>query len=166
MIELGYRNLEHQDFHALHPIVSDWHVVRQLGGWPYPSDPNFTRSRCQAYAGNGFVWGIFTDIGLIGTIGITNGGLGYMLDRRFWDQGVGTQIVADALAEGFGAYDFAQITASTWFDNPGSLRVLEKNGFIETHRITEHAKARDVPTPSIYHVLTRDTYNGLRDQAE
>lgn len=166
MIELGYRPLEHQDFHALHPIVSDWHVVRQLGGWPYPSDPDFTRSRCKAYEGNGFVWGIFTDIGLIGTLGVTSGELGYMLDKRFWDQGLGSRIVADAVTEAFANYDFDQITASTWFDNPGSARVLQKNGFEETHRGTEHAKARDVPTPAIYHALSRETYNALRDSAE
>ena len=166
MIELGYRPLEHQDFHALHPIASDWHVVRQMGSWPYPSDPDFTRSRCQPYEGVGFVWGIFTDIGLIGWVGVTGGTLGFMLDKRFWDQGVGTRIVADAVKEGFGAFDFEQITASTWFDNPGSLRVLEKNGFVETHRVVEHAQARDVPTPAIYHSLTRDAYNALREAAE
>ena len=166
MIELGYRPLAHQDFNALHPIASDWHVVRQMGNWPHPSDAAFTRARCQPYEGNGFVWGVFTDIGLIGWVGVTGGTLGYMLDRRFWDQGIGTRIIGDAVAEGFGTYDFDQITASTWFDNPGSARILEKHGFVETHRATEHAKARDVPTPAIYYALPRDTYNTLRDQAE
>ncbi|SEW11346.1 Protein N-acetyltransferase, RimJ/RimL family [Cognatiyoonia koreensis] len=166
MIELGYRNLEHQDFHALHPIVSDWHIVRQLGSWPFPSDPEFTRSRCLAYGGVGFVWGVFTDIGLIGTIGITEGELGYMLDKRFWDQGIGTRIVSHALTEAFKKYDWDQIHASAWFDNPASTRVLTKHGFIESHREIVHSKARDRPTPVIQHVLTREAYNALRDSSE
>lgn len=163
MIELGYRPLEHRDFNALHPIVSDWHVVRQLGSWPYPSAPDFTRSRCLPYGGHGFVWGVFTDIGLIGSVAITGGELGYMLDRRFWDQGIGTRIVADALSKAFDVYEFEQITASTWFDNAGSVRVLQKNGFVETHRAMEHAKARDRPTPAIHLALRRDAYNALRE---
>ncbi len=166
MIELGYRPLDYQDFDAIHHIASDWHVVRQMGSWPHPSDPEFTRSRCAPYAGHGFVWGVITDIGLIGWVGVTGGTLGFMLDRRFWDQGVGTRIVADALKEGFGTFDFDQITASTWFDNAGSIRVLEKNGFAETHRAVELAKARDVPTPAIYFAITRATHNALREASE
>lgn len=166
MIEIGYRSLEHQDYFPLHAMVSDLHVTRQLSSWPHPSDPALTRSRCAPYDGNGFVWGVFTDIGLIGTVGVTDGDLGYMLDRRYWDRGVGSRIVADALTEGFSTLGLGQITASAWFDNASSIRILEKHGFVETHRTIEIAMARDVPTPSISFVLTRDAYNVLRDQAE
>ena len=68
MADITYRTVRESDFDAMHRIVSHWDVVRQLGGWPWPPDPDFTRTRAQAYKGNGFVWAICDDDRLIGTM--------------------------------------------------------------------------------------------------
>ena len=37
MHNLSYRPMSSSDASALHKIASDWSVVRQLGGWPWPA---------------------------------------------------------------------------------------------------------------------------------
>ncbi len=78
MADISYRNIEERDFDDLLALVSEWEVVRQLGGWPWPPDEAFTLGRSKPYEGDGFVWAICDDGRLVGSIGVTDGSIGYM----------------------------------------------------------------------------------------
>lgn len=82
MVNLTYRDLGADDFEAMHCLATQWQVVRQLGGWPWPASPEFTKSRCKTYGGKGFVWGICLDGSLVGSVAVTGRELGCILLLR------------------------------------------------------------------------------------
>ncbi len=137
---LTYRNLMPHDAPALHKIVSQWDVVRQLGSWPWPADYDQTLARAVPYAGEGLVWGIFLHGALIGTLGITKGNLGYFIDPAHQRRGYAREAIAHAMAQS----GLAQIEAEVWEDNPASLALLHSLGFAETGRREQLSKARGI----------------------
>ena len=166
MPELTFRDLAADDFDALHGIALDWSVVRQLGGWPWPADAAFTRSRCRPFDGDGFVWAVCADGVLCGTLGVTRGDLGYMFAPRFHGQGIATRAAGRAITHAFATTERAALTGSTWHDNPASFRVLQKLGFRHWHTCYTHAKARNCPTLVHHHRLTRADWERLRSAAQ
>ena len=164
--DLSFRNVRADDFAALHAMMSDWSVVRQLGGWPWPADPEFTRSRCQPYEGDGFVRAICLQDRLIGTIGVTNGDLGYVLAPAYHGKGIMSRAAHHAVAEAFATTERDHLTGSAWFDNPASYRILRKLGFFHWQTRYIHAKARNRPT-LVHHLrLTRADWHRLSSAAQ
>lgn len=62
----------------------------------------------------------------------------YWLGRAFWGRGVATAALKGLLAE----VDARPVFARAASDNRGSVRVLEKCGFVEVGREVSHAEAR------------------------
>lgn len=62
----------------------------------------------------------------------------YWIDRRFWGRGIATAALRDFLK----IETIRPIRARVAFDNHGSRRVLEKNGFVRTGEATGFANAR------------------------
>jgi ribosomal-protein-alanine N-acetyltransferase len=56
--------------------------------------------------------------------------VGYMLLPTHWGQGISTEALAAVLREGFERYHFHSIEALVDPRNTGSIRVLERNGFV------------------------------------
>jgi RimJ/RimL family protein N-acetyltransferase len=139
---LTYRNLMPHDAPALHKIVSQWEVVRQLGSWPWPADYDRTLARAAPFAGEGLVWGIFLHSALIGMLGITKGGLGYFIDPAHQRRGYGREAVRFALEHAAQPY----VEAEVWQDNPASLGLLYSLGFSILHPMQQMSKARGVMT--------------------
>ena len=166
MADLSYRDLRPEDVDDVHAMASDWAVVRQLGSWPWPADKAFTLSRCQPYKGDGFVWGICDQDRVIGTLGVTRGTIGYNLHPAYHGQGIMSQVAGDAVAHAFATTSIDQIRGSTWYDNAGSARVLQKLGFVHWQTRFTHAKARNIPTLLHDHRLTRMTWQRLRTGAQ
>ena len=54
--------------------------------------------------------------------------LNYLLDRRFWGAGLGTEVAEACLRYGFARHDFGRIVAFARPENAASRRVLEKVG--------------------------------------
>jgi len=54
MYDLTYRDVDSDDFDVIHKMASDWNIVRQLGSWPWPPDPAYSKRRSEPYTGNGF----------------------------------------------------------------------------------------------------------------
>jgi ribosomal-protein-alanine N-acetyltransferase len=52
----------------------------------------------------------------------------YLLDRRFWGAGLGTEVAEACLRYGFGERGFKRIVAFARQENAASRRVLEKVG--------------------------------------
>jgi RimJ/RimL family protein N-acetyltransferase len=166
MVELTYRSLEPDDFENLSEVVSHWSVVRQLGGWPWPPDPAFTMGRTKPYDGEGFVWAICANNALCGTIGVTNGDLGYMLSPAQHGKGIMGQAARAAIDHAFASGDRDVLTGSTWHDNAASYRLLQSLGFQHWQSRYMHAKARARPT-MVYHLrLTRSDWDRLRTAAD
>ena len=60
--------------------------------------------------------------------------VGYWLGREFWGRGLATAALAELVAE----LDERPLHASVVTSNVGSIRVLEKCGFVEVERHAEH----------------------------
>ena len=166
MVEVTYRDIVQDDYADLHKVVSDWSVVRQLGGWPWPPDPDFTRTRSKPYKGDGFVWAICINDRLCGMIGVTNGDLGYALGTPHHGVGIMSQAARCAVAHAFDTTERDMLTGSTWFDNPVSYRLLQKLGFVHWQTRYIHAKARNRPTLVYNQRLTRTDWDRLRTTAQ
>jgi len=160
------RSLQPSDTDALHEIMSDWELVRQLGSWPWPPDRAFTASRCKPYDGNGFVWGIFACDELLGTMGVTEGDLGYCLKPSARGKGIASHLVRDAVDLAFKNPNLTRITASVWHDNHASSQLLEKLSFSQLGEQVQHSLARDEPTLCYKYLLTRTHWDGLRSRGE
>lgn len=152
---LTYRPLQATDAEALHRIVAHFAVTRQLGPkWPWPADLSFTVTRAQPSRAPGFVWGIFKDKALIGTVGVAAGELGYMLAPEVWGQGYASEACRTAIARAFAA-GLDRIGAGVWADNAASQHVLKKLGFeVSGHDIGTSA-ARPDPSPGLTLILQR-----------
>jgi ribosomal-protein-alanine N-acetyltransferase len=81
---------------------------------------------------------IATDAEAIGCIGLRLGDdvhrktaeMGYWLGEPFWGRGIMTEVVQEFIRWAFKAFDLQRIFAQPFADNTGSVRVLEKAGFI------------------------------------
>lgn len=162
---LTYRGLTVEDLHNLHELVSDWEVVRQLGGFPWPADLAFTATRARPYGGNGFVWGCWLNEAFIGTMAVTDGILGYSFAPAHWGQGYATEAGRLAVQTAFANPDLTALRADYWSDNAGSANVLHKLGFEVVAQTIEMSRARGVLTPSTETRLTRARYDALRTDA-
>lgn len=65
--------------------------------------------------------------------------VGYWVDRSVWGQGVAT----DALRLFLSTESIRPLFARVAFDNVGSIRVLQKNGFVEIERDKFFSQARN-----------------------
>ncbi|PID37003.1 MAG: GNAT family N-acetyltransferase [Rhodobacterales bacterium] len=143
---LTLRSLTPADFDALFALVSDYEVAKMTASWPHPADPELTRARCQPYAGTGFVFGAFAGPELVGVLGVTAEHdppeLGYMFARAHWGRGLASEACRAAVNHAFASFDWPEIAACVFDDNPASARVLEKLGFEATGPCTGSSAAR------------------------
>lgn len=135
---LTYRPMLAHDAPPLHRLVSQWQVTRQLGSFPWPADPDFSAMRAQPYQGIGFAWGIFLAGQFIGTVAITAGELGYMIDPVHHRCGYAHEAVTFAMDHA----NLPRIEAEVWDDNFASLSLLIKCGFAVEQPTTALSKAR------------------------
>ncbi len=143
MLNRRLRPFQAEDFAPFHCLVSDYEIVKMLGSWPYPAQPDFTRARMftpEARAGQVLV----IEIGgaFAGTISGVDGGIGYAVGRTFWGRGVATWAVGEMVARIFEGSEFDAVSACVWQDNPASERVLVKNGFKLAGQCEDICKAR------------------------
>ena len=161
---LSFRPLQAIDRDALHAIISHHSVTRQLGPkWPWPADPAFTLTRARPYHGRGFVWGLFRGGALIGTVGVTEGELGYGLHPDHHRQGLATEACQIALTRAFGPLGHDAVKAGVWADNAASLGLLAKLGFVVTGKHCGTSACRPDPAPGYDLVLTRTAWEARRD---
>ena len=165
MPALTYRNFRASDFEAMHAMVSHWEVVRNLGAWPWPPDPDFTRSRCRPFEGNGFAWAICENEELVGSISLTDDELGYMLRPEYHGRGIIQTAARQVLAFGFADPAREYVRALAWADNAISIHILEKLGFVLESETYDHAKARNAQTHSKTFHLTRAAWGAVNDGA-
>lgn len=131
------------DAPRLFEICGDAEVMKFLGtGKPYESieqAEEFLRWATAYQEENGFCrWAVTLKENreIIGSCGFARPHgteeieLGYLLARKFWRKGFGTEAAAACLSYGFEKLEFREIIALTDLENVASHRVLEKIGFV------------------------------------
>ena len=140
------RPLQPADAPALHNLVNDWAVVRNLAQLPFPyprelADEWIASTIERAAAGSGIhlaITGPEAGSELVGCIGLRldlkprSGNLGYWIGRRFWGHGVATEAVSRLSRWALANLDLDRLEASVITDNPASAAVLRRAGFRET----------------------------------
>lgn len=150
----------------MHEIASDFDVVRMTPSWPWHADRAFTESRCGIIAEEtGFVGAIWRGDRVIGGMGVIAGEMGYFLHREAWGKGYATEMAQAVIARAFDRYDWEEITAAAWVDNPASVRVLQKLGFENRPDSVEECAARGERVLARNFALTRVRYESLRNRA-
>ena len=162
MTKLTYHEFAPEDFDAMMALASDWDIVRQLGRWAWPADPEQVRFYCIPFDGDGLNWTIKENGVFAGRIGVTSGNLGYTLAKFAHGRGIATAASVFAITQAFDLLGLSEITGSTWVDNPASARVLQKLGFVHWQTHYQYARARRIPTIVHQHRLTRSAWDRLR----
>ncbi len=156
---LTHRPNTPSDLEAMHAIASDWDVVRNVSSWPWPADRVFTASRLDGVSVEaGIVGAVCLNGQVIGGMGIHDRGMGYIFGQAHWGQGYATEIGRILIDHCFARYDWDQITADVWADNPASLRVLTKLGFRTTGMATRPCAAQGKDVAAIDLALTRQDW--------
>jgi RimJ/RimL family protein N-acetyltransferase len=101
------------------------------------------------------LWAIEVDGEAAGGIGLVlmsdvervSAEIGYWLGEAFWGRGVVTEALRAVTAESFRRFDLMRVFALPFADNPASIRVLEKAGYVLEGRLVQSAikngKVRD-----------------------
>ena len=164
MPELTYRDLGPADIPALTDLAKHRSVAYQTGSWPYPHDPDLIARRCAPYPGCGFVHAICEDGRLIGSVGVTEGELGYMVHPEAAGRGVASTAARASIGRAFDRYDWPGIRADAWSDNGASNHILRKLGF--THWQTRYGRGRTRGVGLLYcYRLSRAEWERLRARA-
>ena len=164
------RPLRPDDAAALHRLVNDWAVVRNLTRLPFPyprelADEWIASTAKQIEEGTGFhlaITGPDEGAELLGCIGLRldltprTGNLGYWVGRRFWGHGVATEAVTRLARWALANLDLDLLVAQVAQDNPASCAVLRRAGFRETGRGEESFLARGGKHPVLKFEVTRD----------
>lgn len=137
---LRLRRWQDDDAPALQRHANDAEVERGLSQrFPHP----YTAADAQAFLSGAVVdlahaWAITLDGEAIGGIGLRPGEgeraigaeLGYWLGRAHWGQGLMTQVLTSFVPWAMREYGLQRMQASVLEFNAGSMRVLEKTGFV------------------------------------
>lgn len=164
------RPLQADDAAALHRLVNDWAVVRNLSKLPFPyprelADEWIRSTARQIEGGTGFhlaIAGQEDGSELVGCVGLRLdmtpgvGNLGYWVGRRFWGHGVASEAVTRLSRWALANLDLDRLEAHVAVDNPASAAVLRKGGFREVGRGEEGFLARGGKHPVIRFEATRD----------
>lgn len=93
------------------------------------------------------VWAIDVGGEAVGCVGLqlhedverVSAELGYWLGEAFWGRGITTEAVRAVTAQAFDAFSLTRVYALPFADNAGSIRVLEKAGFVLEGRMPRSA---------------------------
>lgn len=151
------------DVGAIVSIVGDWDVARRLARVPHPYGHADAAFFLEQIVPSEWVWAITLQGSdtLVGAIGLTpeedanTAELGYWLSPAHWGRGIATEAARSVVSYGFVTLGIPCITSGYFEENPGSGRVLEKLGFVETGRTQRPCLAAGNDLPSVEMRLAR-----------
>jgi len=132
------------DVDALSTLAGEFDIARMTGSFPHPFPPLSAEFRLmflkqQWRRGLAFPYAITLDGGeLIGMVDLFRKTtddtfeLGYWVGKPYWGQGFATEAVKALIQEARAKLNITHLDAGVFTDNPASLRVLEKIGFVIT----------------------------------
>jgi 8-oxo-dGTP diphosphatase len=151
------RPLVAEDAEALHRLVNDWEVTRNLAVVPFPyprelADEWIQSTRRSLAEGSGYQLAITGREGeheiMVGVVGLRVdaeqrcGRLGYWVGRRFWGHGVATEAAGRLARWALANLDLDRLEAGVITDNAASGAVLRRIGFRQTGEAIETFLAR------------------------
>jgi 8-oxo-dGTP diphosphatase len=169
------RPLVPEDAEALHRLVNDWEVTRNLAVVPFPyprelADQWILSTRSQLAQGAAYELAITgreeEHEVLVGVVGLRIdvearcGRLGYWVGRRFWGHGVATEAAGRLARWALANLNLDRLEAGVVTDNPASAAVLRRIGFRQTGEGTDHFMARGGESPVWLFTATRDDLFG------
>ena len=167
------RPLRPEDAPALHRLVNDWEVAKNLARVPFPyprelADEWIASTRGRLATGEGYdlaIVGRDEQDGevLIGCVGLRLdpgtprvAELGYWVGRRFWGHGVATEAAGRLLRWGLAHLDIDHVEANVLLDNHRSAAVLRRIGFQEAGEGVLEFLSRGGPMPVRRFVARRE----------
>ena len=105
---------------------------------------------------------------MIGAVGADNlepgldykGEVGYWLAKPYWGSGIMTEALGAFIEYAFDEFQLEKLVAHVFELNPGSTRVLEKNGFQLEGRLRKHyLKNGEMVDARVYGLLKEDLLN-------
>ena len=174
------RPLIPEDAEAMHRLVNDWEVTRNLATVPFPypralADEWILATRHELSNGNAYTLAITGREGehevLVGTVRLQIdakercGHLGYWVGRRFWGHGVATEAAGRVARWALANLNLERLEAGVVTDNPASAAVLRRIGFRQTGDATDHFAARGGDHPVWRFAATRDDIFGHAEAA-
>jgi 8-oxo-dGTP diphosphatase len=165
--EVTLRPLRAGDAAALHRLINDWDVAKNLSRVPFPyprdlADEWIATTHRLLAEGRAFHLAIERDGGLIGGIGLTlaedgaTAELGYWIGRPYWRQGAGLAAAARLSRWALANLGIGAVTAAALLDNAASRAVLARAGFRETGRGERRFESRGRDMPVALFELTRE----------
>jgi len=85
--------------------------------------------------------------------------LGYLFDPAVWGQGLASEAVAAVIARGFDVHRLPRVQADVDRRNLASIALLERLGFVETHRQARTWLVGDQWCDSVYFALAREAWD-------
>ncbi len=171
---LTLRDLRAADAPRIARYVGDIKVARMLAAVPLPyaeADAlEFIAGMREANAGGqGLGLAIAENhdrdalIGVISFIGtVASAEIGWWLGRPYWGRGFASEAAAALVRVAFLESRLQRLTAGAFFDNPASLHVQDKVGFIRTGESQRHNLARDGLVRHVDTEISRATFDALR----
>lgn len=161
---LELRPIERQDLDEIVEGLNDFAVVRYLARVPFPyrrrdAEDFLASVRISESAAADLTLVIVAEGLPIGCMGLARIGevneFGYWLRRTAWGKGYATEAARAFLAHCFGPLGQSRIVSGVFIDNPASLKVQKKLGFMETGMSSRLSLARGGQVAHIDTVLTR-----------
>lgn len=162
------RPLTAADAPALHRLINDWDVAKNLARVPFP----YPRELAEAWIatthrllaeGRAYHLAIAQGDTLIGGIGLTlaedgnTAELGYWIGRPHWRQGAAAAAATRLSRWALAQLPIRAVTAAVLRDNAPSRAVLERAGFRPTGEGERHFESRGRIMPVLLYSLTRES---------
>jgi 8-oxo-dGTP diphosphatase len=172
---LTLRPLTNADAEALHRLVNDFEVTRNLAvvPFPYPREladdwiastaRELTDGRAYQLAITGHDGGEEHLVGVVGVrvdVKVRIGRLGYWVGRRFWGHGVATEAAGRLARWALANLPVDRLAAEVATDNPASASVLRRIGFRQTGEALSQFRSRGGEHPVWQFEATRDDIFG------
>ncbi len=149
--------------------LNNWNVARMLGPVPFPYWPKDAEDWIAGLAEGpeSLVYSIHRER-LIGIVSVDNiddePRLGYWLGEPWHGQGFMTEAASALVAHAFDTRRIKTISSYVFADNPGSLRVQEKLGFVVTGARQAWSRSRQAQVPAWTMRLTRSAFANATDE--
>ncbi|WP_342075923.1 GNAT family N-acetyltransferase [Yoonia sp. SS1-5] len=148
-----------EDLDRMFAVYSDPHAMRYWSTPPHET-PQITKDlldrRIAAWAAAPVNFQITLNDSYIGNAGnFRDDEIGFMLDPRYWRQGILTEAMRAIIPHLFTTTDHARLTADADPNNAASCGLLQKLGFAETHRAKNTFCINGVWSDSVYFALPR-----------
>ncbi|MFT3809743.1 MAG: GNAT family protein [Micropepsaceae bacterium] len=155
------RRARPDDAEALHPIFADPRVMKYLSELPHPS-----LDRTREWLDSLLKAGPDSDDFIVERAGRVIGKagswklpeVGYILHPDQWGKGVAREAMTAVIGHLFAAHAMPALTADVDPGNENSIRLLDRLGFVETHRAKDTFLIGGKWFDSVYFALGRDDW--------